>query len=122
MLACGLGISAVAGLVAALMGGIAAGIGLAVVLNFSAAIGRLAFESIVQRDAPQANRGRAFARFETRFQLAWAIAGLIPVVIVIPGQIGFLLVGLVCALSTVNYLAGIRSGNVLPRPVRSRSR
>ena len=52
---------------------------LAVAVNFAAAVGRLAFESIVQRDAPQANRGRAFAQFETRFQLAWAVAGLIPV-------------------------------------------
>ena len=68
---------------------------LAVVVNFAAAVGKLAFESIVQRDAPQANRGRAFARFETRFQLAWAVAGLIPVVIVIPGWVGFLVVGVV---------------------------
>ena len=60
-------------------------IALAVVVNFAAAIGRLAFESIVQRDAPEANRGRAFATFETRFQLAWAVAGVIPVVIEIPG-------------------------------------
>ena len=64
-----------------------------VAVNFAAAVGRLAFESIVQRDAPQANRGRAFAQFETRFQLAWALAGLIPVVIVIPGWVGFLVVG-----------------------------
>ena len=62
-----------------LLGGVAAGVLLAVVVNFAAAVGRLAFESIVQRDAPEANRGRAFARFETRFQLAWAVAGLMPV-------------------------------------------
>jgi len=70
MLVGALGLSAVAGVVAALMSGVAAGVLLAVVVNFSAAVGRLAFESIVQRDAPQANRGRAFAKFETRFQLA----------------------------------------------------
>ena len=86
-----------------------------------AAIGRLAFESIVQRDAPEANRGRAFARFETRFQLAWAIAGLIPVLISIPGPIGFLIVGLICAAALVNYVVGQRSmtvgrGRRLSRP------
>jgi hypothetical protein len=108
MLLGALGLSAVAGVVAALLGGVPAGVLLACILNFSAALGRLAFESIVQRDAPQANRGRAFARFETRFQLGWAVAGLIPVVIDIPGAIGFLLVGVVCAAAFVNYAAGTR--------------
>jgi hypothetical protein len=108
MLLGALGLSAVAGVLAALFGGVLAGVLLACVLNLSAALGRLAFESIVQRDAPEANRGRAFARFETRFQLGWAVAGLIPVVINIPGPIGFLLVGVVCAAAFVNYAAGTR--------------
>jgi hypothetical protein len=108
MLLGALGLSAVAGVVAALLGGVPAGVLLACVLNLSAALGRLAFESIVQRDAPQANRGRAFARFETRFQLGWAVAGLIPVVLDIPGAIGFLLVGVVCGAAFVNYAAGTR--------------
>jgi hypothetical protein len=112
MLVGALGLSAVAGIVAAVMSGVAAGVFLAVVVNFSAAVGRLAFESIVQRDAPQANRGRAFAKFETRFQLSWAMAGLIPVVIEIPGWAGFLVVGLVCAAATLNYVAGTRSSNL----------
>ncbi len=108
MLLGALGLSAVAGVVAALLGGVPAGVLLACVLNLSAALGRLAFESLVQRDAPEANRGRAFARYETRFQLGWAIAGLIPVVINIPGAIGFLLVGMLCAAAFVNYAAGTR--------------
>ena len=39
----------------------------------AAAAGKLAFDSIVQRDAPDAIRGRTFARFETRFQLVWVV-------------------------------------------------
>ncbi len=127
MLAGALGMSAVAGVAAALLGGIPAGIGLAVVVNFGAAVGRLGFESLVQRDAPQANRGRAFARFETRFQFAWAVAGLIPVLIVIPGQIGFLLVGLLCLVAFVNYLTsttrpGLRARLTRGAPARDRGR
>jgi hypothetical protein len=99
MLSGALAVAAVGGGVAALFGGTVAGVMLAAVLNFSAAIGRLAFESIVQRDAPEANRGRAFAQFETRFQLAWAAAGLVPVIFVVPGPLGFLVVGLLCALA-----------------------
>ena len=90
------------------LGGVLAGVLLVGVVNLAAAVGRLAFESTVQRDAPQANRGRAFARFETRFQLGWAVAGLIPVVIDIPGPIGFLLVGVVSAAGFFNYAAGTR--------------
>ncbi len=66
----------------------------------------------MQRDAPQANRGRAFARFETRFQFAWAAAGLIPIIIEIPGWVGFLVVGLMCGVALANYVAGIRSSTL----------
>ena len=40
--------------------------------------GKLAFDSIVQRDAPDANRGRSFARFETRFQIIWVVGASSP--------------------------------------------
>ncbi len=69
---------------------------------------RLAFDSIVQRDAPDANRGRAFARFETRFQMGWVIAAFIPVVVAIPAWAGFAAVGLVAAFAMVSYIGGAR--------------
>src|SRR5437868_6944166 len=52
---------------------------LAGVVGLSAAAAKLAFDSIVQRDAPDAVRGRTFARFETRFQLTWVVGAAIPV-------------------------------------------
>jgi len=122
MLVIALGMSAVAGAAAAIAGGPAAGVVLAAVLNIAGAIARLAFESIVQRDAPEANRGRAFAKFETHFQFAWAVAGLIPVIVVIPGAIGFLVVGLVSAAALVNYVMGSRSMGAPPIRARRRSR
>ena len=42
-----------------------------------AAAGRLGFDSLLQRDGPDAVRGRAFAKFETRFQLVWVVGGMI---------------------------------------------
>jgi predicted MFS family arabinose efflux permease len=48
----------------------------ATVLGTAAAIGRQGFDAMVQTRAPEAVRGRAFARFETRFQVAW-VAGAI---------------------------------------------
>jgi hypothetical protein len=105
------------GVGAALVGGLGTAIGLAFVVNFSCAIGRLAFDSIVQRDAPDANQGRAFARFETRFQLAWVLAGLPPVFFTLPGPVGFLVVGLIGTFAGFTYLVGskaVQSGKPLP--------
>jgi Major Facilitator Superfamily len=44
-------------------------------------IGRQSFDSVLQRDAPDAARGRAFARFETVFQLVWVLGALLAVVL-----------------------------------------
>ncbi len=93
MLASALMISAVGGLGLSVVGGPVAGIALAAIVNFVAALGRLGFESIVQRDAPEANQGRAFASFETRFQLAWAVAAFFAVAIQAPGAVGLAIVG-----------------------------
>ena len=41
----------------------------------ASACGRLAFDSLLQRDGADVARGRAFARFETRFQLLWVLGG-----------------------------------------------
>ena len=116
MLSIALAGSAVAGLLTAVMGGPVAGILLAAVVNLAAAVGRLGFESVVQRDAPDANQGRAFARFETRFQLSWAVAAFVAVAIQAPGAIGFLLVGLASAGTLVQLRARSR------RTDRARSR
>jgi MFS family permease len=97
MLLASLGLSAAAGLVAAAVGGTGALVGLSFCASLAASIGRMGFEAILQTEAPAANRGRAFAGFETRFQLGWAAAGLVPVVVTMSGRLGSLLVGVLCA-------------------------
>ena len=71
--------------------------------------GKQAFDAIVQRDAPDANRGRSFAKFETRFQLLWVIGALIPVVLHLPIFAGFLLIGLASGAAAGWYWFGLRS-------------
>jgi len=99
-------LAAVTGVVTAIIGSELAGVLLAAVLNFVAAIARLAFESIVQRDAPGVNRGQTFARFETRFQLGWVAAATLPVLLPIPSAIGLLAVGVLAAVALFRYRAG----------------
>ena len=86
------------------------GIVLVAAVNAAAAIGRLAFEATVQRDAPDANRGKVFARFETQNQIAWVCGGLIPVIISPSGWLGF--AGVV-VISSVGAVLFWRAGGIL---------
>jgi hypothetical protein len=108
MLIAALGLTAAGGTIAAIFGGRATAALLSCIVGFGAALARLAFDSIVQRDAPDANRGRAFARFETRFQLGWVTAAAVPVIIPIPGWLGFAIVAAIAAFAMFSYLAGAR--------------
>ncbi|MBA2608121.1 MAG: MFS transporter, partial [Actinobacteria bacterium] len=51
-------------------------------IGLGTSAGRLAFDSLVQHDAPEQIRGRTFARYETIFQLCWVagagVATLVP--------------------------------------------
>jgi MFS-type transporter involved in bile tolerance (Atg22 family) len=79
-------------------------------VSVGAASGRLAFDSLVQRDAPEAARGRTFARFETRFQLAWVGGAVIPAAIPhLPGRLGFLLLAVGLAFFGLSYFAAVRA-------------
>jgi MFS family permease len=106
-----------AGLVASAVGLLASGsavvLGLAATLLSAAVgatsnVGKQAFDAIVQRDAPDANRGRSFARFETRFQLVWVVGALIPTAVVFPLEVSFVLVSALAAFALLSYLLGRR--------------
>jgi hypothetical protein len=73
-----------------------------------AACGRLAFDSLVQRDGAEAARGRAFARFETRFQLVWVAGALVAVAFPGGGRAGVFLAALVMLGSGLTYFGAVR--------------
>jgi Major Facilitator Superfamily len=120
-----LGIIAVGGTLAAVFGGVGAAVLAGGLINLASALGRLAFDSIVQRDAPDANQGRAFAKFEARFQLSWVLAGVVPVLFTMPGRVGFLVVAAIGASGAASYVVGIRavrSGRPVPQSLTARAR
>ncbi len=100
--------TATVGLLAAAVGGLLGAAVVAMGVGVAASAGKLAFDSIVQRDAPDANRGRSFARFETRFQLVWVIGGFVPVVVALPARVGFLVVAGAGGFALFSYVAGQR--------------
>jgi hypothetical protein len=105
-----LGGTVAVGLVAARTGGLAGSAAMAATVAVVSTSGKLAFDSLVQRDAPDANRGRSFARFEVRFQLVWVLGAMIPVVISIPLGVGFLVIAGTAAFALFSYLASQRRG------------
>ena len=96
----------ICGLIAGLYGGLFGAALVSFSVSICAATGKVAFDSILQRDAPDANRGRSFARFETRFQLIWVVGAAIPVVIPIPGPFGYLMISACAGFAAGSYLVG----------------
>jgi MFS family permease len=108
MIIVALGAVGVGGIICTWIGGVTGGVVLAATVNAFAATCKLAYEAVVQSDAPDANRARTFASFETQFQLAWVGAGLIPVVLRLPGEFGFFVVGLVGCIGMLLFVLRMR--------------
>jgi hypothetical protein len=105
-----LGVTVVVGGAAAAFGGLAMSAAMAATIAIVSTGAKLAFDSLVQRDAPDANRGRSFARFEIRFQLAWVIGAVLPLLLLpIPEQVGFAGIAVTAAFALFSYVAGQRA-------------
>lgn len=92
-------------------GGLSGAVLLALVVGAAPASAKLAFDSLVQRDAPGANHGAAFGRFETRFQIASVIGSVLAVAptVVIPVRIGSFFVAVGAAIAGAMYVVGSRA-------------
>jgi MFS family permease len=78
------------------------------VLGMAAAIGRQGFDAMVQTRAPAAVRGRAFARFETRFQFAWVIGAIAATAGAVAVQVSLAVVALGLIPAAGLYLRAIK--------------
>lgn len=79
---------------------------LAALIGLAAGSGKLAFDSMVQRDVPSRLRGRSFARFESGFQLAWAVGSLVAVLVRVTLSQGFIGIGIVGLGGAVAFARG----------------
>lgn len=92
-------------------------VGMSAALGLASSAGKQGFDSIVQRDAPDANRGRSFAQFETRFQLVWVVGALIPVALPVPFYVGLVGIAGITSFSAMSFMVGLRrarSGQLPP--------
>jgi hypothetical protein len=63
----------------------------AVVGGAAGEFGRLAFQSLMQRHAPEGALGRVFVRYEVLFQMAWVAGAFLPAVLPIDFRLGILI-------------------------------
>lgn len=111
ILASSLVVPAIVALFSARDGGRIGAVTIAFFVAVGASSGRIAFDSLLHRDGPEHLHGRAFARFETRFQLAWVAGALVPVALldVITKRSGFFLLALVLGFAGLSYVGGLRA-------------
>ena len=109
MLSGGLIVTAGASLIAAFSAGKLATSFVALTVAVAASCGRLAFDSLIQREGNANEHGAVFARFETRFQLAWVLGALVPVAVLISRTVGLVVIGLIAAFAVVVQAGGERS-------------
>jgi MFS family permease len=80
---------------------------LAIVVGIGASVAKTAFDATVQRVAPDADRSRLFARFESIFQLVWVVGALIPTLFPIPLLPGFIIVAVTVIATSTVFLVGL---------------
>ena len=93
----------------AAIGGRPIEVALAAIIGFVAASGKLAFDSLVQYNLPTGLQGKAFARFETRFQLSWVIGALVATVVAMPIPAGDITIGTCSVVAATSFSAGRRA-------------
>jgi len=72
-------------------------------------VAKPSFDALVQRHVRESNQGRAFARFETRFQLMWVVGSFVPVVLSLPVAAGSMVMAVVAAVGAVSYMSSRRA-------------
>lgn len=85
----------------------------ALVAGAATELGRLAFQSLMQRHAPPGAQGRVFVRYEVMFQLAWAGGAFAPVLLSIDFRVGILVLAAFYGVLGVGTMvrARIRAGD-----------
>ena len=93
------------------VGALGASVPLLVVISalvgLSTTLGRNAFDGLLQRRAPEALLGRAGARYETRFQLAWVFGGVLATPITLPVEVSMLVLTGMYVPALVVFVRGV---------------
>lgn len=124
MVVMGLAVEAAAAFIAAQVFGLPAAAVLAGAAGFAWGTAKFGFDGLLQASVPVEGRGRAFTNSETMFQIAWVLGALLPVVPIIPVELGLSAAGVAALAIQVIYVsatlvpvaAARRQVNSIPSP------
>ena len=85
-------------------------------VGLSTTLGRNAFDGLLQRRAPEALLGRAGARYETRFQLAWVFGGVLATPISLPVEVSMTVLTAIYVPALVVFVRGVREARRFEGP------
>lgn len=85
-------------------------------VGLSTTLGRNAFDGLLQRRAPEALLGRAGARYETRFQLAWVFGGVLATPISLPVEVSMTVLTAIYVPALVVFVRGVREAHRFEGP------
>jgi hypothetical protein len=95
----------------------------AVAVGVAGSVAKPSFDALAQQGVTPADQGRAFSRFETRWQLMWVIGAFVPVVLDLGIPVGDVIIAVLTGAGALTYLAYLGSGRRAdPPPVVSRGR
>ncbi|MGB0112281.1 MAG: MFS transporter [Ilumatobacteraceae bacterium] len=80
---------------------------ISLLVGLSTTLGRNAFDGLLQRRAPAALLGRAGARYETRFQLAWVFGGVLATPISLPVEVSMTVLTAMYVPALVVFVRGV---------------
>ncbi|MGX1767810.1 MFS transporter [Dietzia sp. NPDC055343] len=100
--------------VAAFLGSLWMAAVFALVAAIGSALGKVALDSSIQTDIPDAARSSAFGRSETALQLAWVFGGALGVLLPPDFTIGFSVVAVVSAVMFTQSLLTARGSTLVP--------
>lgn len=84
---------------------------IAALVGLSTTLGRNAFDGLLQRRAPEALLGRAGARYETRFQLAWVFGGVVATPISLAPEVNMMILTAIYLPGLALFVRGLRDAD-----------
>ena len=105
MVVAALAVEAAAAFIAAQFFGLPAAAFLSLAAGYAWGTAKFAFDGLLQATVEAADRGRAFTRSETIFQLAWVIGAVIPTSIVLDVRVGLIIAGVTALFAQTVYVS-----------------
>ena len=100
-----LAVEAAAAFIAGQFFGLPAAAFLSLAAGYAWGTAKFAFDGLLQATVAATDRGRAFTRSETIFQLAWVIGAFVPTAMVLDVRVGLIIAGITALFAQTVYVS-----------------